>query len=128
MGLVGLGPEWGWRNTLPLADVQRHDFDSYVSLPSLKAHADLCQSAFYCVPVRETHLKVTLENEIKETYYRIKEILEQSRLEKARIAATSWTCRDLNHFQILCVLFSMLLLCWFHSLRTAFTWGWTMAT
>jgi hypothetical protein len=56
--------------------VQTHDFDSYMPIPSLKARADLCQSAFYCVPVREAHLKVTLENEIKKTYYRIKEILE----------------------------------------------------
>ena len=76
MGLVGLGPERGWRNPLPLADVQRHDFDSYTPLPSLKARADLCQSACYCVPEREVRLKVTLEDEIKETHYRIKETLE----------------------------------------------------
>lgn len=52
MGLVGLGPEWGWRNTLPLADVKRHGFDSYTPLPSLKAPADLSVSTLLCTSER----------------------------------------------------------------------------
>lgn len=39
----------------------------------------------------ETHLKEPLENEIRGTYYRIKETLEQPSLEKAGVGATSET-------------------------------------